>query len=219
MKNRFIRDRCMVIAPNCNPSTNIMDDMAKGLSWKAGCRHGKLQQNHCKLCGDGPTLWTQTVLLPTSLTNIIVSIIRGSICTYIAGFEIIYNDGTPNTILGYRVPGSQVTMDIEIGRLRGFIVATEYYEINAIRPVSTADSNWIGEPIPGSPSVQLVSTQDIKALSGVFYVSVFNCPLYFHTLLKNLFSIQDSRMVSLAIGTASQSANLPKRMESEHTAI
>ncbi|KAJ5096082.1 hypothetical protein NUU61_005438 [Penicillium alfredii] len=82
--------------------------------------HWKLQ---CERAGHID--FNQTVLLHKSIVRIGVSVLEEEAGTYIAGIELISKERRRgNQILGYRIPGSQVFVDIKSAQmLRGFQVA------------------------------------------------------------------------------------------------
>lgn len=55
---------------------------------------------------------------------------------------------TPDTTIGYRLPGRQIIMSLQNEQLRGFIVSMGYGVIRAIRPILNGNgiTNWIGHP-------------------------------------------------------------------------
>jgi hypothetical protein len=141
-------------------------------------RHGK-KWRKCRTCHAKHNIFSQVALLESSITGLAVCVIREGADTYVTGFDLLYADPkTPNLILGYRLPGHSVTIDLD-EQLRGFTVIEGEAGIHAIRPIfNNSTAKWIGLP-EGSDickSTELVLEQDVKAISGKFDVSHFIPP-------------------------------------------
>ncbi|KGO38694.1 hypothetical protein PEX1_081440 [Penicillium expansum] len=138
------------------------------------CRQGN-DWSKCKNCWEEHVPVLQAVALE-NVTSLAVSILPEGTKTYITGFDLISADfGTPNTTLGYRLPGSQVTVDLRGQQLQGFTVIAGEGGIYAIRPIFKTNiiGSWIGQPDGVCNSTQLVLEGGIKAISGKFDVSHF----------------------------------------------
>ncbi|KAJ5488330.1 hypothetical protein N7453_011784 [Penicillium expansum] len=133
------------------------------------CRQGN-DWSKCKNCWEEHVPVLQAVALE-NVTSLAVSILPEGTKTYITGFDLISADfGTPNTTLGYRLPGSQVTVDLRGQQLQGFTVIAGEGGIYAIRPIFKTNiiGTWIGQPDGVCNSTQLVLEGGIKAISGKF---------------------------------------------------
>ncbi|KAJ5836286.1 hypothetical protein N7447_002312 [Penicillium robsamsonii] len=155
------------------------------LSWKVvftgiRCdRDGKLGKKwrKCRTCHANHNLLSQVALLKSSVIGIAVSILREETDTYITGFDLLSADPEkPNVILGYRLPGESVIINLYGEQLIGFTVIEGDAGIHAIRPIfnetATIMTSWIGSP-EGSgicKSTELVLERGIKAISGRFDV-------------------------------------------------
>ena len=186
-RNQWLKDRLLMTRGESSSFSKQVNPMPNsGVCWenelvargKFRCdRHCETgtSEDLCHICFSEHTRFSQTVPLSDALIGIAVSILHEEETTYITGFELIHaGREKPNIIFGHRLPSRQVMMDIQRQPLRGFVVVTGEGGIHAIRPVSDMDStNWMGRPDgEGCRYVQLVPSQDIKALSGEFDVSV-----------------------------------------------
>lgn len=112
------------------------------------------KRSSCKRCTGSNTPFVQAVPIEDSLSALAVSVLREGCDVAISGFELIYqNPEKPNLILGYRIPGRQVFIDLRgPGRkLKGFSLITSSGRIHAIRPIFTDNritSDWIGQEEP-----------------------------------------------------------------------
>lgn len=98
------------------------------------------------------------------------------ITTHIIGFDLISGDVAPNITLGYRLPGSQVTIDLSNRRLRGFKVIADDRGLRALRPVFNDNimASWIGVPEEDerTNSIQILSDINVKHIAAEFDVSL-----------------------------------------------
>lgn len=125
---------------------------------------------------------SQTVLLPDFVVGFNVSILNEGTTTtehrsHIIGFDLISADARiPNITLGYRLPGSQVTINFYGRHLRGFAITTGNSGIRALRPVwnDKTIASWIGDWEHAETSTELVLKDDVKAISAKFDVSHFS---------------------------------------------
>jgi hypothetical protein len=184
--NRWLRERCsMIRASKEQVASNqkLLGELCwKEVSTRVRCdrdgRHGK-KWRKCRTCHAKHNIFSQVALLESSITGLAVCVIREGADTYVTGFDLLYADPkTPNLILGYRLPGHSVTIDLD-EQLRGFTVIEGEAGIHAIRPIfNNSTAKWIGLP-EGSDickSTELVLEQDVKAISGKFDVSHFIPP-------------------------------------------
>ncbi|CAG8403814.1 unnamed protein product [Penicillium salamii] len=98
--------------------------------------------------------------------------------THIIGFDLISADGG-NMTLGYRLPGSQVTVDLCNRSLRGFKVVTDDRGIRALRPVFNGETvSWIGDPQQDRATnlIQIALEHEVKHIAAKFDVSPFRIP-------------------------------------------
>ncbi|KAJ5603317.1 hypothetical protein N7537_006273 [Penicillium hordei] len=120
------------------------------------------------MCQRKHTPFSQVVLLESSIIGLGVSIIREGTETYVTGLDLLNADPKrPNLILGYRLPGQSVTIN-----LYGFEVIVGEAGIHAIRPIFNENipTSWIGLPKGNGigMTTKLVLERDIKAISGKF---------------------------------------------------
>ncbi|OJJ45693.1 hypothetical protein ASPZODRAFT_143579 [Penicilliopsis zonata CBS 506.65] len=138
------------------------------LYWKEAERHQCYRDedicHDCKLCRfweEDDIEFTQKVQFPSLAVKIIVSMLQWEEETYLTGLELIHQNRltTPNTLIGYQVPGRQETVDLKGRYLQGFIVNAGYRGIHAIRPVTDKEElHWIGRPQEAERYVSLLST-------------------------------------------------------------
>lgn len=194
--NQWLQERCsMTKAASDDPV--FQNHLLGKLSWKTvstaircdrDWKQGKNEQA-CKNCWMPHVLLVQTLQLPSSVISLAVSILREGDQTYITGFELISRGfETPNVIFGYRVPGSQVTIDLQKTYLAGFWLVTADAGMNAIRPIlrnhadlsatgrvlrNCPETSWIGSPdcLRSGKHTKLLLPGNIEALSGKFDVS------------------------------------------------
>lgn len=138
------------------------------------------------------SIYKDIVHIPPSLIRIRVSILYEMERTYITGMNFISNDG-PMTNIGYHIPGSDVTIDVDASSFNGFMVAVGSGGIRALKVVhgakSGSSSQWIGVPndIPhplarcskGKPIISdLLVSDDVKigALEFTFDVRLISSP-------------------------------------------
>lgn len=133
----------------------------------------------CK-CYDGEVIPMLKIdLLPGHIGLTVFLLKEGTwegITTHIIGFDLISGDAAPNITLGYRLPGSQVTIDLSNRRLRGFKVIADDRGLRAIRPLFNDNTmaSWIGEPEEDKRTnlIQILSDVDIKHIAAEFDVSL-----------------------------------------------
>ena len=99
--------------------------------------------------------------------------------TFIAGLELIYPSDMPNTVLGYRLPGNRIMIDLQERPLRGFEVMIGEGGVRAILPLFDTMSNWIGKRVDGKQQdfcrpVRISTDNEILGLSVDFDVSSAN---------------------------------------------
>lgn len=133
------------------------------------------------MCQRKHTPFSQVVLLESSIIGLGVSILREGTETYVTGLDLLNADPErPNIILGYRLPGQSVTINLYGEQMIGFAVIVGEAGIHAIRPIFNENitTSWIGLPegSKNSKTTELVLEQDIKAISGKFDVSSRICP-------------------------------------------
>ncbi|CAG7944907.1 unnamed protein product [Penicillium salamii] len=96
--------------------------------------------------------------------------------THIIGFDLISADGG-NRTLGYRLPGSQVTVDLCNRSLRGFKVVADDRGIRALRPVFNGETvSWIGDPQQDRTTnlIKITLEHEVKQIAAKFDVSPFH---------------------------------------------
>ncbi|CRL29030.1 Cyclin-like F-box [Penicillium camemberti] len=107
-----------------------------------------------------------------SIVGLGVSIIREGTETYVAGLDLLNTDPKrPNLILGYRLPGQSVTINLYGEQLIGFAAIVGEAGIHAIRPIFNKNitTSWIGLPNGREISTTtMVLGQGIRAISGKF---------------------------------------------------
>ncbi|OQD66227.1 hypothetical protein PENPOL_c005G06715 [Penicillium polonicum] len=127
------------------------------------------------MCQRKHTPFSQVVLLESYIIGLGVSIIREGTETYVTGLDLLNADPErPNIILGYRLPGQSVTINLYGEQLIGFAVIVGEAGIHAIRPIFNENitTSWIGLPegSKNSKTTELILERDIKAISGKFDV-------------------------------------------------
>lgn len=124
--------------------------------------------------------FSQVARLDSSIVGLGVSIIREGTETYIAGLDLLNTDPKrPNLILGYRLPGQSVTINLYGEQLIGFAAIVGEAGIHAIRPIFNKNitTSWIGLPNGREISTTtMVLGQGIRAISGKFDVSHVHAP-------------------------------------------
>lgn len=109
--------------------------------------------------------------------------------TYLTGMELICEE-RPNINIGYKMPGAQIKITVDIKSLRGFEVAVGSGGIHAIRIITDSEnssSQWLGDGRSDSDgggaciTTQLVSNEEICALRGAYDVSSFHLSHPCHT--------------------------------------
>ncbi|KAJ5356699.1 hypothetical protein N7517_011308 [Penicillium concentricum] len=183
--HRWLRERCSLTKVS-NKQIASQRNLVNGLElcWKEASaeihtkrfpKNGNFRKNGpvvwiCKACWIEHVSFEQDVPLQSSIISLAVSIMWEAEQTFITGFDLLSADTRIN--FGYRLPGTQVLIDIHDRKLRGFMVDFGKCGIHAIRPIfNTGDtSSWIGQPGGNASykSVKLVLDQDIKAFSGKF---------------------------------------------------
>lgn len=132
------------------------------------------------MCYDGEVIPMLKIdLLPSHVGMTVFILKEGTwegITTHIIGFDLISGDVAPNITLGYRLPGSQVTIDLSNRRLRGFKVIADYRGLRALRPVFNDNTmaSWIGEPEedPRTNLIEILSDVEVKHIAAEFDVSL-----------------------------------------------
>lgn len=174
--NQWLTDRYSMAAGFDNQAgsqPNLFGELWEGVSADTTSSGGKLW--NC-LNGSKPD-GKQTVELQNTIIDLVVFILNEGTITYITGFDLISSDpATRNITFGYRLPGSQVTINLHDRRLRGFTIITGDGGIRAIRPIFNDNNNtasWIGqaEGIDVCTTTPVILNNDIKAISGRFDVS------------------------------------------------
>lgn len=186
--NRWLIERCSMIRTSDEhivSNQGLLNELCwKEVSTEFRCdrdsrpenRHGG-KENECRICWAEHKLFSQVVLLESSINGLAVSIQREGAETYITGFDLLNADPErPNVLLGYRLPGGSVTLNFYGEQLIGFTVIEGQGGIHAIRPIfneNTIPTSWIGIPegFGICKPTELVLERNIKAISGKFDVS------------------------------------------------
>lgn len=192
--NRWLRDVCIMTREQ-NLLLHARVDNTKSLQWqkasgKLSCHRrtrGLLNAVNRKLCSTCFTKHeplTQSVPFSRAVVGLAISVLSDSRSdpdpenTFVAGLELIYPSDMPNTVLGYRLPGNQIMIDLQARPLRGFEVMIGEGGVRAILPLFNTMSDWIGKPIDGSDDfcgpVRISTDNEILALSADFDVSRTN---------------------------------------------
>lgn len=88
------------------------------------------------MCQRKHTPFSQAVLLESPIIGLGVYIIREGTETYVTGFDLLNADPQkPNLILGYRLPGQSVIVNLHGEKLIGFAAVVGEAGIHAIRPI------------------------------------------------------------------------------------
>ncbi|KAF4763410.1 hypothetical protein HAV15_000729 [Penicillium sp. str.  len=78
----------------------------------------------------------------------------------------------PNTVLGYRLPGNQIVIDLQARPLRGFEVMIGDGGVRAILSIFNPMNDWIGKPVDGfgdfCGTVRISTDNEILGLSVEF---------------------------------------------------
>jgi hypothetical protein len=141
--------------------------------------------NHklCSTCFTKHETLTQSVPFSRDVLGLAISVLSDprsdsdSPLTYVAGLELIYPSDMPNTVLGYRLPGNRIMIDLQARPLRGFEVMIGEGGVRAILPLFDTINNWIGKPVDGLylyGSVRISTDNEILGLSADFDVSRAN---------------------------------------------
>ncbi|OQE02180.1 hypothetical protein PENVUL_c040G02868 [Penicillium vulpinum] len=123
-------------------------------------------------------IFTQSVPFSRDVVGLAVSVLPDprsdpdSQHTFVAGLELIYPGNMPNAVLGYRLPGNQIMIDLQARPLKGFEVMIGEGGIHAILPLFHAMKDWIGKPVDGFHEargpVRLSTDNEILAISADF---------------------------------------------------
>ncbi|KAJ5941471.1 hypothetical protein N7516_001639 [Penicillium verrucosum] len=123
---------------------------------------------------------TQSVPFSRDIVGLAISVLSDprsppdSRLTYVAGLELIYPSDKPNTVLGYRLPGSRIMIDLQERPLKGFEVMIGEGGVRAILPLFEKMNNWIGKPVDRSVDfrgpVRISTDNEILGLSVDFDV-------------------------------------------------
>lgn len=185
--NRWLRERySMIRASNEQIFSNLglFDELCrKEVSSGLRCdRDGlKLKKwRNCHMCRRKHLPFSQVARLDSSIVGLGVSIIREGTETYVAGLDLLNTDPKrPNLILGYRLPGQSVTINLYGEQLIGFAAIVGEAGIHAIRLIFNKNitTSWIGLPNGREISTTtMVLGQGIRAISGKFDVSHVHAP-------------------------------------------
>jgi hypothetical protein len=158
-RTRWLRDRrSMITASKKQIGSNqtLLTKLRwKGVSTRIRCDRARKWERKigekCYDCGADHKPLSQVVRLEDSIIGLAVSILREDTYTYITGFELVNADPeTPYTILGYRIPGESVTIDLCGKQLMGFTIIGGEAGIHSIRPIMKKFKNnkasWVGLP-------------------------------------------------------------------------
>jgi hypothetical protein len=204
-QNRWLRDASiMTIGQNL-----LHTQVDKSLEWQkaagwmnCGKNPRRSTKHKCQRCYDRHSPLAQSVPFSRAVVGLAISLLpdldsdADSGDTFIAGLELIYPSDTPNTVLGYRLPGNQIMIDFPERPLRGFQLMIQKGGVRAILPLFSTN-DWIGNAFVGvndSFALVRVSTDnEILALSADFNVSRASRLLRFlcHSN-SNAYSIADS---------------------------
>lgn len=139
----------------------------------------------CEKCFAKHEPLTQSVPFSRDVVGLAISVLSDprsdpdSPLTFIAGLELIYPSDMPNTVLGYRLPGNRIMIDLQERPLRGFEVMIGEGGVRAILPLFDTMSNWIGKRVDGKQQdfcrpVRISTDNEILGLSVDFDVSSAN---------------------------------------------
>lgn len=99
--------------------------------------------------------------------------------TFVTVLELNYRSDMANTVLGYRLPGNQIVINLQARPLRVFEVMIRDGGVRAILPIFNPMNDWIGKPVDGMEDfcgpVRISTDNEILGLSVKFDVSRTNC--------------------------------------------
>ena len=180
-QNRWLRNACIMTRGQNLLLSRVDIEWQKAASGMNCGRNTMRSINHkCQRCYGKHSPLTQSVPFSRAVVGLAISLLPDLRSdadlgeTFIAGLELIYPSDTPNTVLGYRLPGNQIMIDLQERPLRGFQLIIEKGGVRAILPLFSAN-DWIGKPFVGfngSCSLVRISTDnEILALSADFDAS------------------------------------------------
>jgi hypothetical protein len=186
----WLRDRYSM-TPNPGGKTGSDDNVLGEVAWKVAAAevccervYKKLPPRKnpapCTYYQEEPIPMLHIDLLPGHIGLTVFILKEGTSAgttTHIIGFDLISADvGTRNMTLGYRLPGSQVTVDLCNRNLRGFKVITDDRGIRALRPVFNGETvtSWIGDPEQDRTTnlIQIILKDGVKHIAAKFDVSL-----------------------------------------------
>ncbi|CAI7625862.1 unnamed protein product [Penicillium glandicola] len=171
-----------------NPLSHARVD-TESLQWqkavgKRECRRGTrgllngANRELCVTCFAKHDTLTQSAPFTRDVVGIAISVLTDSRSdadsgqTFVAGLELIYPGDMPNIVLGYRLPGNRIMIDLQARPLRGFEVMIGKGGVRAILPLFNVMNDWIGKPVDGYHEsrgpVRLSTKNEILALSVDF---------------------------------------------------
>lgn len=192
--NRWLRDVCIMTREQ-NRLLPAQVDNTKSLQWqkaagKMSCHRrtrGLLNganRTFCSSCFTKHETWIQSVPFSRAAVGLAISVLSDprsdpdSPHTFVAGLELIYPSDMPNTVLGYRLPGNQIVIDLQARPLRGFEVMIGDGGVRAILPIFNPMNDWIGNPVDGFGDfcgpMRISTDNEILGLSVEFDVSRAN---------------------------------------------
>ncbi|KAJ5569630.1 uncharacterized protein N7459_009060 [Penicillium hispanicum] len=174
-RNRWIRDMCLMTpAPAMSAWKEDVDIERPNLNHEMLGRGFHGLPSALDRVRSADPLQAQIVFLHPTVVGVGVYLLQERDYTYVVGLEIIYDDmQQENTMLGYRLPGSKIVVDVEARRLTGIQVIVGLYGIHAIKvnPYSVS-SRWVGQWMPdGGGMSEARFWEPINVLKGFFAVS------------------------------------------------
>lgn len=206
---------------------------AESLRWqkaagRLSCRRGTrgllngANRKLCSTCFTKHETLTQSVPFSRDVVGLAISVLSdphsdaNSPFTFVAGLELIYPSDMSNIVLGYRLPGNQIMIDLSARPLRGFEVMVGEGGVHAILPLFDTMNNWIGKPVDGYDfcgPVRISTDNEILGLWVEFDVSRANRqPAYLlvsvilivmPTVLQNHWTRNRNRQIAFLAGIKS----------------
>ncbi|CAG8058447.1 unnamed protein product [Penicillium salamii] len=189
-QNRWLADRCsMVQTLDDQSESDLPLELSGQVPWKTVAikthcdrRRRIAGLNKCVYCGLNHTPVTQVVSLK-DIIRLVVFVLhepnQGESRTWITGIDLMSANAEQTITIGYRVPGSHVTLNLYQRQLRGFAAVAGNGGIRALRPIidSKRLENWIGQPGSDEDGLvgyrksnysQIILRDEIKAISAKF---------------------------------------------------
>lgn len=231
-RNQWLRDVCIMTREQ-NLQLHTQLGNAESLRWqkaagKLSCRRGTrgllngANRKLCSTCFTKHETLTQSVPFSRDVVGLAISVLSDphsdtdSPFTFVAGLELIYPSDMSNIVLGYRLPGNQIMIDLSARPLRGFEVMVGEGGVHAILPLFDTMNNWIGKPVDGYDfcgPVRISTGNEILGLWVEFDVSRANRqPAYLlvnvilivmSTVLQNHWTRNRNRQIAFLAGIKS----------------